>query len=174
MLDLAGAAQERGGNVNRILSAVHAGGVDVHQLNGTYYSMLHEDDDRYVAARAIQLFAPGVPQVYYVGLLAGVNDQGALARTGDGRAINRHNFDHEEVTAALARPVVGRIVELVRLRNMHPAFAGELCVDVASDHAFGLRWEHPEGDVGLELDFARGRATMAQDGRAEAIAEWRT
>ena len=27
------------------------------------------DDERYVAARAIQLFAKGVPQVYYVGLL---------------------------------------------------------------------------------------------------------
>ncbi len=50
--------------------------VDVHQLNCTYYSALGEDDDRYLAARAIQLFARGVPQVYYVGLLAGANDHG--------------------------------------------------------------------------------------------------
>ena len=33
------------------------------------------DDDRYLAARAIQLFARGVPQIYYVGLLAGANDE---------------------------------------------------------------------------------------------------
>ena len=46
-------------------------GVDVHQLNCTYYSALGCDDDRYLAARAIQLFARGVPQIYYVGLLAG-------------------------------------------------------------------------------------------------------
>ena len=49
--------------------------VDVHQLNCTYYSALDCDDDRYLAARAIQLFARGVPQVYYVGLLAGENDR---------------------------------------------------------------------------------------------------
>jgi sucrose 6(F)-phosphate phosphorylase len=174
MLDLARDVQERGGNVNRILSAAHAGGVDVHQLNGTYYSILDEDDDRYVAARAMQLFARGVPQVYYVGLLAGVNDLESVARTGDGRAINRHDFTSQEVGAALTRPVVNRVAELVRLRNEHPAFAGELCVDIASDHAFGLRWEHPEGNVALHVDFERGRATMARDGRTDTIAEWRT
>ena len=46
----------------------------MHQLNCTYYSALGEDDERYLAARAIQLFARGVPQIYYVGLLAGAND----------------------------------------------------------------------------------------------------
>ena len=50
------------------------GDVDVHQLNCTYCAALGEDDDRYIAARAIQLFARGVPQIYYVGLLAGLND----------------------------------------------------------------------------------------------------
>ena len=69
MLDLADLVQRRGGNVNRILSEAHADGeVDVHQLNCTYYAALDCDDDRYVAARAIQLFARGVPQIYYVGL----------------------------------------------------------------------------------------------------------
>ena len=34
-------------------------GGDVHQLNCTYYSALGEDDERYLAARAIQLFARG-------------------------------------------------------------------------------------------------------------------
>ena len=69
MLRLADDVLARGGNVNRILSDSHADGLDVHQLNCTYYSALGEDDDRYVAARAIQLFARGIPQVYYVGLL---------------------------------------------------------------------------------------------------------
>ncbi len=31
-------------------------------------------DEEYLIARALQFFAPGIPQVYYVGLLAGVND----------------------------------------------------------------------------------------------------
>ena len=66
--------------------------VDVHQLNITYYSALDADDERYLAARAIQLFAPGVPQIYYVGLLAGANDHAAVQATGEGRAINRHDY----------------------------------------------------------------------------------
>ena len=85
MLDLADLVQRRGGNVNRILSDAHADGdVDVHQLNCTYYSALDCDDDRYVAARAIQLFARGVPQIYYVGLLAGENDHAAVAEPAKG------------------------------------------------------------------------------------------
>ena len=82
--------------------------VDVHQLNCTYYSALDGDDDRYVAARAIQLFARGVPQIYYVGLLAGENDHAAVERTGDGRSINRHDFSSDEISRALRRPVVRR------------------------------------------------------------------
>src|SRR5699024_4446589 len=48
--------------------------LDIYQVNTTYYSALGERDDAYLLARAIQFFAPGVPQVYYVGLLAGRND----------------------------------------------------------------------------------------------------
>ena len=92
MADLAERVQAQGGNVNRILSDAHAEAGDVHQLNCTYYSALGEDDERYLAARAIQLFARGVPQIYYVGLLAGANDHEAVERTGEGRAINRHDY----------------------------------------------------------------------------------
>src|SRR6478736_1183345 len=89
MADLADHVRSHGGNVNRILSGAHAEAGDVHQLNCTYYSALGEDDERYVAARAVQLFARGVPQIYYVGLLAGRNDHDSVKRTGEGRAINR-------------------------------------------------------------------------------------
>jgi sucrose phosphorylase len=74
MLALADRTERAGGNVNRILSDDAEGGVDLRQLNCTYYSALECDDGRFVAARAIQLFARGIPQVYYVGLLAGEND----------------------------------------------------------------------------------------------------
>ena len=99
MLDLETHVRRQGGNVNRILSDAHSAGVDVHQLNCTYYSALDCDDERYLAARAIQLFARGVPQIYYVGLLAGENDHEAVRRTGEGRAINRHDFTLEEIHA---------------------------------------------------------------------------
>jgi sucrose 6(F)-phosphate phosphorylase len=159
MLDLAKRVQARGGNVNRMLSDAHAGEVDVHQLNCTYYSALSCDDERYVAARAIQLFAKGVPQMYYVGLLAGENDTAAVERTGDGRSINRHDYTIEEVDNALGRPVVRRVLELVRLRNTHPAFDGEL--EVAGDQSsLRLRWRNGDAACGLEVDLASGRVTV--------------
>jgi len=36
------------------------------------------------------MFAPGIPQVYYVGLLAGENDIALVESTKNGRDINRH------------------------------------------------------------------------------------
>jgi len=45
--------------------------------------------------------SPGIPQVYYVGLLAGANDMDLLAKTGVGRDINRHYYKREEIDAAI-------------------------------------------------------------------------
>jgi sucrose 6(F)-phosphate phosphorylase len=171
MLALADLVRQQGGNVNRILSDAHAGGVDVHQLNCTYHAALGCDDDRTVAARAIQLFAKGVPQVYYVGLLAGENDTAAVERTGDGRAINRHDFTAGEVAEALGRPVVRRILELVQLRNTHPAFDGELRVEDAGSGRLRMRWEHGEAALTLEVDLVAGRSAVIEDRRPAATTE---
>jgi sucrose phosphorylase len=157
--------------VNRILS-VHAGGVDVHQLNATYYSTLDCDDDKYVAARAIQLFARGVPQVYYVGLLAGENDLAAVARTGDGRAINRHDYTMAEIVDALDRPVVARIIELIKLRNTHPAFAGTMSVEKLTPRTIAMRWTNAAANLALEVDFRAGRARVVDGESTRDVARW--
>lgn len=172
MLRLADLVERQGGNANRILSDAHAdGGVDVHQLNCTYYSALDRDDDRYVAARAIQLFARGVPQVYYVGLLAGENDHQAVTESGDGRSINRHDYTVSEVKAAIRRPVVRRILDLVRLRNVEPAFSGRLDVTTVDPATLRLTWSLGAGDCQLEVDLRSGRAAIAKrhDGIEERI-----
>jgi sucrose phosphorylase len=168
MLDLADRIRRRGGNVNRILSNTHAAEIDVHQLNCTYYSALGCDDARYLAARAIQLFAKGVPQIYYVGLLAGENDVAAAGRTGDGRAINRHDYTEEEVASALRRPVVGQLLELVRLRNTHPAFDGELHV-VGDGSSLRLGWRNGDATCTLDVDLASGRAQVTDQTPQSAL-----
>ncbi len=172
MLHLADLVERQGGNANRILSDAHAdGGVDVHQLNCTYYSALDRDDDRYVAARAIQLFARGVPQVYYVGLLAGENDHQAVTESGDGRSINRHDYTVSEVEAAIRRPVVRRILDLVRLRNVEPAFSGRLDVTTVDPATLRLTWSLGADECQLEVDLRSGRAAIAKrhDGIEERI-----
>jgi sucrose phosphorylase len=156
MRNLAELVERRGGNVNRILSGAHAEEVDVHQLNCTYRSAVGEDDDRYLAARAIQLFARGVPQVYYVGLLGGLNDLDAVTRSGEGRAVNRHDYTRDEVDEALRLPVVVRLLELVRLRNTHPAFDGTLQVEGGSGGELRMTWEHDDATCALVVDLVAG------------------
>lgn len=170
MRDLAARIRDRGGNVNQMLSTAAADEVDVHQLNCTYFSALGGDDERYLAARAIQLFAKGVPQLYYVGLLAGENDVAAVERTGEGRAVNRHDYSRAEIDAALARPVVRRLLELVRLRNTHPAFDGTLEVGCDDPSGLSMRWRAGEASCQLTVDVATGRGTIDTGDRSEAIA----
>ena len=50
-----------------------------HQFNCTYFSAVgrafpQHRDRMYLMARVIQFFTPGIPMIYYVGLLAGEND----------------------------------------------------------------------------------------------------
>lgn len=172
MLGLADLVKRQGGNVNPILSEAHAAGdVDVHQLNCTYYSALDCDDDRYIAARAIQLFARGVPQIYYVGLLAGENDHAAVAESGDGRAINRHDYSVSEVMTAVRRPVVQRVLELVRFRTNEPAFAGRLDVMPVDPATLRMTWSLGDLSCALEVDVRSGRAaiTTRRDGVEERM-----
>jgi sucrose phosphorylase len=113
----------KGANVKAIYSSAAYNNLDIYQVNTTYYSALGDNDDAYLLARAIQFFAPGIPQVYYVGMLAGRNDLKLMNRTRNGRDINRHYYTAEEVAAEQERPVVQKLKELMILRNTHPAFS---------------------------------------------------
>jgi sucrose 6(F)-phosphate phosphorylase len=141
--DLVAICQQRGANLSRIFSPQHRTQVDfdAHQINITYFSALGGNEDAYLAARAIQFFAPGIPQVYYVGLLAGENDVEAVERTGERRAINRHDYTLEEIHEAVDRPVVQRLMKLMRFRNDYPAFDGEFEVLPGGEREVRLAWE---------------------------------
>jgi sucrose phosphorylase len=125
-----------------------------HQVNSTFYSVLGEDDQSYLLARAVQLFTPGVPQVYYVGLLAGRNDMELFQRTGIGRDVNRHHYERDEVAEALGRAVVRAQLNLIRLRSLHPAFDGAFDYRELSATAAELRWTHHAHHARLRVDLA--------------------
>jgi sucrose phosphorylase len=93
-----------------------------------------------------------VPQVYYVGLLAGTNDMELLRRTGEGRDINRHYYTAGEIDSEIHRPVVRDLFDLIRLRNTHPAFAGEFQLLPSSDHEIAIEWRHNAQRVRLRVD----------------------
>ncbi len=156
---IAGIHQRSGGASERA-TGYSSSNLDVYQVNCTYYDALGRDDDRYVLARLTQLLLPGVPQIYYVGLLAGENDVVLLDETGVGRDINRHRYSTEEVERALARPVVREILGLLELRASHPAFDGEFELLPAQHHQLVVRWAHGEHRLDATLDFAAGTYTI--------------
>lgn len=113
---------KKGSNVKRAYSSAEYNNLDIYQINTTYYSALGENDDSYLLARAIQVFAPGIPQIYYVGLLAGKNDLKLLERTKEGRNINRHYYSENEISQEIQRPVVRKLLNLLQFRNECSAF----------------------------------------------------
>ncbi|RMB60293.1 sucrose phosphorylase [Tessaracoccus antarcticus] len=139
-----------------------ASNLDLYQVNSTFYDALGRDDQRYLAARAIQLFTPGIPQVYYVGALAGGNDMDLLTRTGVGRDINRHHYTPAEISDALERPVVQALLGLCRLRNHVPAFDGVLDVGLDGETVTMRRRgvEVPDAEATLVVDLATGQASI--------------
>lgn len=76
-----------------------------------------------VTVITVSRVAPGIPQVYYVGLLAGENDIALMEETKNGRNINRNYYGLEEIENEVKRPVVKNLLKLMKFRNEHPAFA---------------------------------------------------
>jgi sucrose phosphorylase len=142
----------RGANVKRIYNSMAYNNLDVYQLNCTYYSALGNDDDAYLLARAIQFFTPGIPQVYYVGLLAGENDIQLLEETKVGRNINRHYYSLEEAEKEMQRPVVKQLFELMRFRNSYPAFDGTFSAASRGGHRLRMTWHKEPYRTVLECD----------------------
>ena len=118
-----------GANVKKIYNTAAYNNLDIYQVNCSYFSALGDNEDAYLFARAIQFFAPGIPQVYYVGLLAGKNDLQLLEETKIGRNINRHYYSLEEIKEQVQTSVVQKLIKLMEFRNIHPSFAGEFEIE---------------------------------------------
>ena len=132
-----------------------ANNLDLYQVNCTYLDALGNNETKYLIARTIQFFVPGIPQVYYVGLLGSRNDMDLLERTGVGRDINRHYYTIEEVAESLERPMVKRLLDLIRLRNSHPAFGGDCTVESAARNLLSIVWKVDSHWIALNVDFSR-------------------
>jgi sucrose phosphorylase len=144
---------------SRRATGAAASNVDLYQVNCTFYDALGCDDQRYLLARLLQFFTPGIPQVYYVGLLAGSNDMELLERTGVGRDVNRHYYTEAELRQALDRPVVQALTRLIRFRNAHPAFDGEFSASGRAS-ALTLTWRRDDDWAVLSANLAAGAYSL--------------
>jgi sucrose phosphorylase len=176
------------GDIERLVETIHArshgesrqatgaaaNNLDLYQVNCTFFDALGRRASEYLIARAVQFFVPGIPQVYYVGLLAGRNDMQLLERTKVGRDVNRHYYTQAEVHDALAEPVVQVLLELIRLRNSHPAFAGHEDVEFKSNRTLTIIWKLDGDFAKLEVDFTEPRALITystEDGGRQTTIE---
>lgn len=137
-----------------------ASNLDLYQVNCTFFDALARDELHYLLSRAIQFFLPGIPQVYYVGLLAGSNDMALLARSGVGRDINRHHYTRSEIEEALTRPVVAELLALIRLRNTHPAFQGAFELLPSDADSLHMRWHNAGAESRLHVNLATGKHVL--------------
>lgn len=132
---------ERGGFVKNL----HGQKNIYYQVNATYYSALGENDQKMLLARALQLFMPGKPQVWYLDLFAGKNDHEAVALAGENghKEINRSNLSGERVEALLKKNVVKRQLELLKFRNTSPAFGFDGSMTFCTEGAkLEITWEN--------------------------------
>lgn len=137
---------------------VHGVVDEIYQIDMTYYSALGCDDRKLELARAIQLFMPGKPQIWYIDLLAGASDEDILLRdpSADTREVNRRCYTPEEVKACLQKSVVQNQLRLLKLRNTHPAFSEGAAVfaERPSADTLTLTWCAGEAKASLHVDLA--------------------
>ena len=165
VLDLKGLLSD--GDIEKLIDTIVSRGgfvKDLHgaknmyyQVNATYYSALGEDDKKMLFARAIQMFMPGKPQVWYLDLFAGKNDHEAVKRAGEGghKEINRTNLTMEQINEALSKDVVRKQLDLLRYRSTNPAFGFDANLTVAQDGtALIFNWEKDGHTALLRADFA--------------------
>jgi sucrose phosphorylase len=186
VIDVGGTGGEPGllapGEIDSLVETIHsrskdesrkatgaaANNLDLYQVNCTFYDALGQNENEYLMARAMQFFAPGIPQVYYVGLLAGTNDMELLARTQVGRDINRHYYSSTELEECLEKPAVRKLIELTRLRNSHPSFAGTAKIDTSSDQSLIITWTKDRHWTKLDVNFASAHAEVTYSGQGRA------
>ncbi len=144
---------DRGGRVKNLYGP-DGKKISYYQVNATFFSALGEDERKLRLARAIQMFMPGIPQVWYLDLFAGKNDYAAADKGGTAghKEINRTTLTKNDIEQGLKQTVVREQLDLMRLRNTSPAFDGELTVSSTDEHCLHLTWKYQECAVTLNAD----------------------
>ncbi len=151
---------------SRQATGAAASNLDLYQVNTTFHEALGSDDDATFLARLIQVLCPGIPQVYYAGLLAAPNDMDLLAATGVGRDINRPYHDRATLEDALARPIVQHLLALCRWRNdHHDLFDGSFEVFDGPASELRLRWTAGTRSLLATIDVAARTFVVELGGR---------
>ncbi|MGV8153245.1 MAG: hypothetical protein ACLKAO_02945 [Alkaliphilus sp.] len=144
---------DRGGHVKDL----HGKKNIYYQVNATYFSALGEDENRLILSRALQMFMPGQPQIWYLDLLGGKNDYEAVKLAGPSghKEINRTNVSSDEVIDKLKTTLVKKQIKLLKLRREHLAFSLDAQIRIlpSPEHILNIEWQNGQHLASIEIDF---------------------
>jgi sucrose phosphorylase len=152
---------ERGGLVKNLYGA-DGKKISYYQVNATYFSALGENEQKLALARAIQLFMPGIPQIWYLDIFAGANDYEGVEKAGkDGhKEINRTTLSMENIQEGLKKEVVLQQLEMLRLRNTSKAFSGTLEFGTTDENELHLIWRNEDEIAQLKANLTTHEFTI--------------
>lgn len=144
---------ERGGRVKNLYDSA-GNKISYYQVNATFFSALGENEQKLLLARAIQLFMPGIPQVWYLDLFTGKNNYKAADNGGSAghKEINRTTLTMKDIEEGLKTTVVKNQLEIIRLRNTSSAFLGTVAINDACEDTINIKWSNDTTIAHLEAN----------------------
>ena len=132
---------ERGGRVKNLYDP-SGNKISYYQINATFFSALGENEQKLLLARVIQMFMPGIPQIWYLDIFAGKNNYEAADNGGSGghKEINRTALSMNDIEEGLKTEIVKKQLEIIRLRNTSDAFSGEVEINDFADDILDIKW----------------------------------
>ncbi|MFG6684964.1 sucrose phosphorylase [Mariniflexile sp. HNIBRBA6329] len=151
--DIMNKIMDRGGRVKNLYDP-SGNKISYYQVNATFFSALGEDEKKLLLARAIQMFMPGIPQVWYLDIFAGKNDYEAADKGGSAghKEINRTTLTLQDVEAGLKTDIVRNQLELIRLRNTSKAFLGTVTINDSNDNEIDILWINQNDSAHLKAN----------------------
>ncbi|MFV0566351.1 MAG: glycosidase [Flavobacteriaceae bacterium] len=152
---LMGTIIARGGRVKNLYDATGKK-ISYYQVNATFFSALGEDEKSMLLARAIQLFMPGIPQIWYLDIFMGKNNYTAADTGGSAnhKEINRTNLTLADIEKGLKKKTVLQQLELIKLRNTNKAFSGTMTIAKAPDNQLNILWQNNQDWARLEANLS--------------------
>ena len=141
---------ERGGRVKNLYDA-EGKKISYYQVNATFFSAIGENEQKLLLARAIQMFIPGIPQVWYLDIFAGKNNYAAADKGGSGshKEINRSPLSIEDIKLSLQKDIVKNQLKIMHLRNTLKAFSGKINIQNTSKDKLSIVWVNKESTAHL-------------------------
>jgi sucrose phosphorylase len=144
---------ERGGRVKNLYDP-SGKKISYYQVNATFFSALGENEQKLLLARAIQMFMPGIPQVWYLDVFAGKNNYEAADKGGNAghKEINRTTLTLEDIEEGLKTDIVRNQLEIIRLRNTSKAFSGTVKINETPHNEIDILWTNKNESAQLKAN----------------------